>query len=463
MLMPASSEFIALCRSQVSLLTHALGASLSIVYLTEDLVDGAEAQLVPIAAYPESLMVRQAGLLALPLQRSTPSDRLLQLPSATLVPTHSSPNHPEEPKDLEDPGNSPPSESTLLPQRQVFLPLIHEGVMLGLLVTGREDRAWNEWERAQIDRVGETLAIACVLDQRYQWLDQEHHQQQATKAHQRELMDNLLHQFRNPLTALKTFGKLLVKRLLPNDPNRDIASGIVRESDRLQELLLQFDQVMDLDRSFSEPPSLPAARGESALPVVEEAVLEPSPPEHSSRVLIPAGGGLSKADLQLAPCSITTVLEPLLISAAAIAQERQIDLQTSIPDRLPLVLANNLALREVLSNILDNALKYTPAGAQVFVQVGTRRSSPQGEQVAIAMSDTGVGIPANDLAHIFERHYRGVQSGGTIPGTGLGLAIARELVQQMQGEIEVFSPSIQVSPSQPPSGTTFVVWLLLAP
>ncbi|WP_445240548.1 sensor histidine kinase [Microcoleus vaginatus] len=140
---------------------------------------------------------------------------------------------------------------------------------------------------------------------------------------------------------------------------------------------------------------------------------------------------------------------------------------------MPPVRANDRALREVLSNLIDNALKYTPAGRQIYIKVrykaadGDRAGYSQLPAIAVAVSDTGSGIPPQDLEHLFERHYRGEKAQTEIPGTGLGLAIARDLVRQMQGEIEVFSP---VNPEWLPSaetnllyptdrGTTFVVWL----
>jgi signal transduction histidine kinase len=128
---------------------------------------------------------------------------------------------------------------------------------------------------------------------------------------------------------------------------------------------------------------------------------------------------------------------------------------------------------------MDNSLKYTPAGGKVIIQAGQIRVSTQGaKQSSIAISDTGPGIPPQDLDHIFERHYRGVQAETGIPGTGLGLAIARELVEQMQGEIEVISPAVfnwaacqsaeqsvsnfSLSCDSLGPGTTFIVWLPLA-
>lgn len=111
---------------------------------------------------------------------------------------------------------------------------------------------------------------------------------------------------------------------------------------------------------------------------------------------------------------------------------------------------------EVLSNIIDNALKYTPAGGKILVQCGQQ----QGNFQAIAITDTGPGIPPEDLEHLGERHYRGVQAQTAIPGTGLGIAIAKQLIAEMQGNIEVFSPAIDsiiTSPHGP--GTTVIIWL----
>lgn len=84
----------------------------------------------------------------------------------------------------------------------------------------------------------------------------------------------------------------------------------------------------------------------------------------------------------------------------------------------------------------------------------------------ISISDTGCGIPPEDLEHLFERHYRGVQAESEIPGTGLGLAIAKELVEKMQGEIQLFSPAsssqrseVRAFISEEGRGTTVIVWL----
>ncbi|MBV8887381.1 MAG: GAF domain-containing protein [Chroococcidiopsidaceae cyanobacterium CP_BM_RX_35] len=433
MLTSASSEFITLCRSQVALLNQGLGADLSIVYLTKELVEGemSKAGLIPVVAYPEAGMWAGANTLAL-LPAATSDDSLiLETPAETEITSVAVPIQLQE------------SDHFLKSEHSIVLPLIHEGVVLGLLVTGREDRAWSERERSEIERIAQTLTLARLLDQQREWALAKLSQQQRLQAEQRDLLHNLLHQFRNSLMALRTFGKLLLKRLIPGDSNHGVAANLVRESDRLQDLLQQFDQVIDLtlDDLKLNKSLLPA-------PLLMEATLQPAT---KPMLLLPDAE--AKADTS---CLVADVLEPLLASAQAIAQERHLGIRSKIPPNLPPVRANARALREVLSNLIDNALKYTPSGGQISIDAGQERGNLQG----IAISDTGPGIPPQDLNRIFERHYRGIQAETEIPGTGLGLAIAKELVEQMQGEIEVKSPTWSYTEgSETSPGTTFTVWL----
>ncbi|HAZ44072.1 MAG TPA: sensor histidine kinase [Cyanobacteria bacterium UBA11371] len=447
MLMPASSEFVALCQAQVKVIQK-LGATLSAVYLTEELAEDSEANLIPVVAYPSPDMVweEQQDRALLPQETDTTSP-VPWLPSAadTFIALDG---------EFEGSESSPPHSEvkTLLKQRRIVLPLMHEGLVMGLLVTERQDRPWNQRERSQIEDIAHTMAIACILDQRRAWFEQQLTQQHQLQEQQNDLFHNLLHQLRNPLTALRTFGKLLLKRLGISDPNGDIAANILRESDRIQELLQQFDRVLELAETRKVPLTLPSAH----LSVDTET--DNNQQSSTKPLLLLPGSGLIASTLK--PLSVTQVLEPLLASARAIAAERHLDLQAQIPSNLPPVLANDSALREILSNLIDNALKYTPAGGKVYIQVGQERKTPQGRFLGIAVSDTGPGIPAQDLPHLFERRYRGVQAETEIPGTGLGLAIAKELVEQMQGEIQVISPAQH--PDAGGSGVTFVVWLMVA-
>jgi two-component system, OmpR family, phosphate regulon sensor histidine kinase PhoR len=115
------------------------------------------------------------------------------------------------------------------------------------------------------------------------------------------------------------------------------------------------------------------------------------------------------------------------------------------------VWADEEAVDQILDNLLDNALKYTPENGQI--RVGWRLDN---EQVAIEVSDTGIGIPAPDLPRIFERFYRVDKARSReMGGTGLGLSIVKHLVQAMHGTVRAVS--------RVGAGTTFTVLLPRAP
>ena len=460
MLMPASSEFVKLCRSQVAIAVS-LGATFSAVYLTEELIEGSEAKLVPIAVYPEtseSWEENQGLRLESPASSAVkPIPRLVASQTRSREELAMGAIEPESLPGFNSNSNQCPGpEHRWLSRRQIVTPLIHEGAVMGLLVSGRQDRPWNDREDAQMQQIARTLALACILDQRSQWMQQELRQQGQTQAQVYDTMQNLLHQFKSPLTALRTFGKLLVKRLVPEDKNRNVASSIVRESDRLQELLLQFDRTVDIGEANLRLPSGTSDKEMSKVELNRHSPLSLSPVTNFDE-----------------SCSVAEVLKPLLISAEAIASERTLKLRADIPLDLPKVSGSDRALQEVLSNLIDNALKYSPVGSRIYIKVEYKAPNARTKQhqlpaIAVAVSDTGSGIPPQDLEHLFERHYRGEKAQTEIPGTGLGLMIARDLVHQMQGEIEVYSP---VNPEWLPSagshlyptdsGTTFVVWLRL--
>jgi two-component system sensor histidine kinase TctE len=90
-------------------------------------------------------------------------------------------------------------------------------------------------------------------------------------------------------------------------------------------------------------------------------------------------------------------------------------------------------LRELLSNLIDNALRYTPSEGSVTVRVRVN----QEEQAFLEVEDTGPGIPTAERHHVFERFYRIL--GSHVEGSGLGLAIVREIAQQHEAEVDIFN------------------------
>jgi len=119
--------------------------------------------------------------------------------------------------------------------------------------------------------------------------------------------------------------------------------------------------------------------------------------------------------------------------------------------------ADAALLEQALFNVLDNAVKYAPHGSLVRV-----RAEEEAGQVAIMVIDEGVGIPAEDLPHVFDSFFRVRHGDRTAPGTGLGLAIARGLVEAMGGRIEAHSPSPDATMVERP-GTMITIRLPRAP
>ena len=364
----ASSDLIAIARSQIILLTQSLGAVVSAIYITENVADGMPPHLVEVAVFPDE------GVIALPEAFS------LSMGSGGLV-----------------------------RQRRFVLPLIYEDAILGFLMTGRDDRDWIEYEQLQIQQIANTLAIACALDRRNQWLEAN---QRRNYEEQSNFLASLLHQLRNPLTAIRTFAQLLSRRIVAEDPNQKFVVGILRETKHIQDLLSEADRPAPLLLSQAE----------------------------SERALLPP------AKMELATIDLSEILEAIANSASAIAQERHIQFLSNIPSHLPKVIGNESALREVIGNLVENALKYTPELGYVLLGVDIKPDT-----VYIYIQDTGVGIPDSDLSRLFERNFRGRQADGDISGTGLGLAIANDLVQKMEGSIHVVS--------QVGKGSTFAVTL----
>jgi signal transduction histidine kinase len=111
-------------------------------------------------------------------------------------------------------------------------------------------------------------------------------------------------------------------------------------------------------------------------------------------------------------------------------------------------------VHRILANLLTNAIKYSPDGGAVRVTVKTT-DGPDGKSALLVVRDEGVGIPRDDLPHVFDRFHRGANVVGRFAGTGLGLSSARDLVELHGGTISV--------ESEEGKGSTFVVRLPLTP
>ena len=138
----------------------------------------------------------------------------------------------------------------------------------------------------------------------------------------------------------------------------------------------------------------------------------------------------------------------VLSSLEQTAQDKNITIHTNICETVPKLWGNESKLKSMISNLVNNAVKFTPEGGTVRVEIKHRH-----QEIIIIISDTGMGIAQQDIPKIFERFYRVQQSDRQIPGTGLGLAIVNEVASLHGGKVEV--------ESQLGHGTTFQILLPL--
>nr|WP_051109929.1 sensor histidine kinase [Massilia niastensis] len=205
---------------------------------------------------------------------------------------------------------------------------------------------------------------------------------------QKRFIADAAHQMKTPLAGMRMQSELALRQADPDEIHRSLEQ-LAQSSESATRLV---NQLLALARAENQPQA-----------------------------------GLAFDEVDLPRLARETVQDWVQASFA-----QRIDLGFEPPDEPVTIAGNPLMLREMLSNLIDNALRYTPAGGSVTVRV--RRD---GEQSVVEVEDTGPGIAPGERARVFERFYRIL--GSNTQGSGLGLAIVREIVRQHGAEIDIFN------------------------
>jgi heavy metal sensor kinase len=222
---------------------------------------------------------------------------------------------------------------------------------------------------------------------------------------QRQFTSDASHELRTPLAVIEAESTLTLQKKRTVAEYRQSLKTIAQEAARMS---LIIDQLLSLARADSE-------KGSPSF----EAV------------------------------SLGELLGELSSDLEVLCRNKGLELELAQMDD-SVVKGDRLRLRVLFMNLLDNAIKYTPSGGKISVS-----ARPEGEMVVVSVSDTGSGIPAADLPHIFERFYRVDKARSRAEGSsGLGLSIAQHIAEMHGGRIEV--------ESELDKGSTFRVWLPLA-
>jgi signal transduction histidine kinase len=212
----------------------------------------------------------------------------------------------------------------------------------------------------------------------------------ASRQAMQEFVANVSHELRTPLTAIRGFVEALSDGTVSDEAGRQRSLAVIdAELRRLQRLVAG---LLDLSRIES-----------------------------------------GQAALRREPVDLAAVLDQCVEIVSARAEEAGITLVVDAPPGIPPVTGDADRLEQVVANLLDNALRYTPAGGRITLGLAAG-----GGTVRLTVADTGAGIPAPALPHLFERFYT-ADPARAGHGAGLGLAIAREIVHAHGGEISVAS------------------------
>jgi signal transduction histidine kinase len=272
----------------------------------------------------------------------------------------------------------------------IAVPLIAKEKMIGVLeAINKLEGEFNQEDLELLVALGAQAAVAIENARLFQ---------------QSDLISELVHEVRTPLTSLNTAARLLLHPNGSEEMHRNLVDLILAETNRLSEMTTAF---LDL------------ARLESGRMRFKAQVFE---------------------------------IQPLLEECASLmrgeAQEKDIDIKIDVQPDVGMLKADQDMIKQVLLNLISNAVKYNRPSGSI-----TMRATSDQDEMILQISDTGLGIPLESQPHIFEKFYRVPGTEKIAEGTGLGLSICKQIVEVHRGSIEMYS--------EPDVGTEFTIRLPL--
>jgi GAF domain-containing protein len=287
------------------------------------------------------------------------------------------------------------------------VPLLREDHLLGALAVNRKSAGEFAPEVIELLKTFATQSALAIQNARlFREIEDKGRQLEIASQHKSEFLANMSHELRTPLNAIIGFSEVLYERMFGeiNDKQAEYLSDILESGRHLLSLI---NDILDLSK-------------------IEAGRMELEPSEFD----------------------LPTAIENTLILIRERAQRRGITLGRTVDERLGMIRADERKLKQVLLNLLSNALKFTPEGGQIDV-----RARVHNGEAEISVADTGVGIAPEDQEAVFEEFRQVGTTARKVEGTGLGLTISRKFIELHGGRIWV--------KSQPGIGSTFAFTLPL--
>lgn len=271
----------------------------------------------------------------------------------------------------------------------VAVPLLREGQIVGCLVVRRKQPGEFTAETlALLEMFADQSTLALLNAQLYRELKRRSAELEVASRHKSEFLASMSHELRTPLNAVLGFSEVLLEQMFGevNERQEEYLRDIHGSGRHLLELL---NEILDLSK-------------------------------------VEAG----RMELQYS----TFVLRDLLDNTVAMLRERAavhgIDLQVEVGPGIDEVYADELRLKQVVLNLMTNAVKFTGDGGSVLV-----RATRSGAEIQITVTDTGRGVPPEDRERIFESFQQGGRGASREEGTGLGLTLSRKIVELLGGRM----------------------------
>ncbi len=297
-----------------------------------------------------------------------------------------------------------------------WYPLQEGSILIGVLRAERftTNEAWPESLDQRLQATAGALAQCLGLEvDRGRLLNQ--------LSEQREQIGLMVHQLRNPLTALRTYAQLLLRKLDPESTQRSLVEGLMNEQDQLTRYISALD-----DLTQAKLPALSETTAPLLLPPVVSKV--------ASR-------------------NVRSLLEPLIERAAATAtlQGRQWHSPSAWPEWTNELRPNSYGvIAEIVANLLENAFRYSPPKSSIGLDLNN---------LGLCVWDGGDEITLEESERIFQKGFRGLKSSGKTSGSGIGLYIGRQLAKELEGDLELIIPPCSFDNHLPKKGNAFVLRL----
>jgi signal transduction histidine kinase len=273
------------------------------------------------------------------------------------------------------------------------IPLLRENHLLGGLVVNRNSAGEFAPQVIDLLKTFATQSALAIQNARlFREIEDKSRQLEVASQHKSEFLANMSHELRTPLNAIIGFSEVLSERMFGeiNDKQAEYLSDILESGRHLLSLI---NDILDLSK-------------------IEAGRMELDPTDFD----------------------LPTAIENTLILVRERAQRRGITLGRTVDESLGTIRADERKLKQVLLNLLSNALKFTPEGGQIDV-----RARVHDGEVEISVADTGEGIAPEDQEAVFEEFRQVGTAAKKVEGTGLGLAISRKFIELHGGRIWVKS------------------------